>query len=483
MSPDWNRKVSRGGSKRSLTEPILCSVRLNEGKRDGYRKVAANPSRASEVVTLLRAALWAGDTVAGWSGTLQRPLSIERLMAAARRRMDLADFGETPVVEPLRRFLEACRKEAQLSLIGRLALKWDTVRFLANLLELAAAEARSPAIASEPIEGPIFITGFPRSGTTFLHELMLCDPANRSPLVFETIHPYPERRAARTRDGRAARVERQLRMFDRIAPEFRGLHRISAVSPQECSEITAHSFRSLRFDTTYRIPSYRTWLEADGDGHLPAYRLHKRFLQHLQHQDGAARRGQHWVLKCPDHLFALEALGVVYPDARLVFVHRDPVKVLLSVAKLTEVLRRPFTRSIDRLEIGRGESARWLEGARLMIEAGESARWAGRICHIHYLDLIADPAEAVEKVYRHFGIAYPDSLSVAIRAFATLEPNGGYGVHRYRFEEHGLDEEAERKKFQAYMVHFGVASERAGPRQVGGVGAPRDHSRRGTTSS
>ena len=138
--------------------------------------------------------------------------------------------------------------------------------------------------------------------------------------------------------------------FERLAPEFRGLHPLDATSPQECSEITAHVFRSLRFDTTYRIPTYRAgWTRA---GHLPAYRFHRRFLQHLQHQ---ARHsgGRRWVVKCPDHLFALDAIRSVYPDARLVFVHRDPVKVLLSVAKLTEVVRRPFTRRIDPAEIGR----------------------------------------------------------------------------------------------------------------------------------
>src|SRR5208337_341980 len=145
-----------------------------------------------------------------------------------------------------------------------------------------------------------------------------------------------------------------------LAPAFQALHPLEAISPQECSEITAHVFRSLRFDTNYHIPSYRAWLDADPVGHLPAYQFHRRFLQHLQHQAGPRASPPRWVLKCPDHLFALEAIRAVYPDARLVFVHRDPVKVLLSVARLTEVLRRPFTRDLDPRTIGRDESARWL---------------------------------------------------------------------------------------------------------------------------
>ena len=170
-------------------------------------------------------------------------------------------------------------------------------------------------------------------------------------------------------------------------------------SPQECSEITAHVFRSLRFDTTYRIPSYRQ-LAGSGDSHLPAYRFHRRFLQHLQHQDGGGR----WVVKCPDHLFALDAIRAVYPDARLVFVHRDPVKVLLSVAKLTEVLRRPFTRRIDPREIGAQESGRWLEGTRQMIAVGDDAGLPEPIHHVQHKDLVADPVGTVAALYRHFGL-------------------------------------------------------------------------------
>jgi len=419
-------------------------------------------------MTAIGAAIWTGDKIAGWSGFLRRPLEAARLIERACNRAGSKDFGEIPIAEPLERLLRACQAEASLGLIGRFALEWDVLRFLSNLLDLAAAERHTPEIAQVPIARPIFITGLPRSGTTFLHELMLCDPTNRAPSVWETIYPYAIAHEPNGRNERIARVARQLRMFERLAPQFRGLHRISPTSPQECSEITAHAFRSLRFDTTYRIPSYRDWLETEGEGHLPAYRLHKRFLQHLQHQDGAAGRDRRWVLKCPDHLFALDALRTVYPDAHLVFVHRDPLRVLLSVAKLTEVLRRPFTRRLDRVEIGRGESTRWLEGAQRMIAASEDPFWRGTICHVHYLDLVADPAGAVEGVYRHFGIPRPEGLGAAVAKFAAAEPNGGYWVHRYLFEDHGLDATAEREKFAPYLRHFGVVPEPAGaPRPAG----------------
>ncbi len=407
------------------------------------------------------AVLSLADAIAHRLGLLQRKLPAESLLHLARRHTGLDDFGDLAFLDPLQFLLDTCVAEASLSVVGRAALRWDTVRFLSNLLRLRAEERATPAITQQPIERPIFITGLPRSGTTFLHRLMMADRDTRAPLVWQTIYPYPPRDGA---DRRVARVARQLRAFERLAPQFRGLHPLFAASPQECSEITAHVFRSLRFDTTYRIPSYRAWLDADG--HLAAYRFHKRFLQHLQFQNvSAGIASGRWVLKCPDHVFALEAIRTVYPDARLVFVHRDPVKVLLSVARLTEVLRAPFTRTHDPIAIGREESERWLEGTSRMIRAEAGLRLAEPICHVHHLDLITDPVATVEGVYRHFGLPMTDEARAHMDRMAVRQPNGGYAPHTYRFADHGLDATTERAKFRDYMVCFGIQPE----------GPPRQH--------
>jgi hypothetical protein len=408
-------------------------------------------------VSVQAAVLAVTDAIAHRLGILQRKLRAEELLRAAGRRAGADDFGDMSFLDPLQLLLDACVEEASLSIVGRLALRWDTMRFLNNLLQLRAAERRVPAITRQPIERPIFITGLPRSGTTFLHRLMMADRDNRAPLVWQTVYPYPLRDGP---DRRVARVAQQLRAFERLAPQFRGLHPLFATSPQECSEITAHSFRSLRFDTTYRIPSYRTWLDAAG--HVSAYQFHKRFLQHLQYQNAAAGTGAgRWVLKCPDHVFALEAIRTVYKDARLVFVHRDPVNVLLSVARLTEVVRRPFTRRLDPIEIGRQESARWLDGARRMMDAEAGLKLAEPICHVHHLDLITDPVATVESVYRHFGLTLSLDAGARLDRMVGQQPDGGYAPHAYRFEDHGLDAAVERAKFRDYMVRYGIQPEGA----------------------
>jgi hypothetical protein len=419
-------------------------------------------------------ALKLADSLASALGLLDRRFAADEFIRAARRRTGLEDFGDVDIGEPLRRFLDSCVDDSCLSLVGRFATRWDVVRFLSNLLLLRAAERAHPDILAEPVAQPIFIAGLPRSGTTFLHRMMLEDPANRGPLVYETIYPCPP--PSGQPDRRAAQVARQLRTFNQLAPEFFGLHPLEATSPQECSEITAHVFRSLRFDTNYHLPSYRAWLDADPVGHEPAYRFHRRFLQHLQHQAGdhAVPR---WVLKCPDHLFALDAIRAVYPDARLVFVHRDPVKVLLSVAKLTEVVRRPFTRRLDPVAIGQEESDRWEQGTQRMMAVGDDAGLPEPVCHVHHLDLVSDPVATVEQVYGHFGLALPTSAAKAMERYVAAQPNGGYGRHDYHFADHGLNAEAERKKFRGYMLRFGISPESQGshvPAAPAGVGREAD---------
>jgi hypothetical protein len=399
------------------------------------------------------AVLQVADILGDALAPLRQPVRADELIAVAQHRTGLTDFGETPFRAPLQNFLRACFEEADLSLFGRIATRWDVVRFLSNLLRFVDEEKRASEILAQPITKPIFVSGLPRSGTTFLHSLLAEDPANLVPRVWQLIHPYPPGTPTLSPDRRVRRVARQLRLFGLLAPDFRRMHPIDADSPQECSEITAHVFASLRFDTTYRIPSYRRWL--DESGHLDAYRFHKRFLQHLQHQTAGGR----WVLKCPDHVFALAAIRTVYPDARLVFVHRDPLAVLLSVARLTETLRQPFTRSIDRTEIGCQDSDRWLAATELMIAAAREQGFAEPIFHVHYLDLVADPVGTMAALYEHFGETLRPEAADRISRLVEAKPNGGYGAHRSRLEDYGLDAALERERYARYMAHFGIQPE------------------------
>jgi hypothetical protein len=397
------------------------------------------------------------DRAADTLGMFNQPLLQENLIAQAQRRTGLTDFGEWAFREPFAVLLKAYQTEAGLTALGRIAVRWDMVRFLSNLLRLHAEEKNDPAIVDEQIRAPVFLLGLPRSGTTFLHNLLAQDPANLTPLAWQTIYPYPLCGGDRANsDPRRRMVARQFAAFLRIAPELPSLHLLEANGSQECIEITGQVMRSMRFDTTHYVPSYQRWL--DDAGHREAYRFHRRFLQHLQHQNNSGR----WVLKSPDHIFAINVLLEVYPDARLVFMHRDPIRVLSSVAKLTEVLRKPFARKVDRLEIGRQVTERWRQGANLLMETSQKLNGPpGRIFHLKYRSLIRDPVGAVVALYRYFGFALGREARLRMQHFVATHTQSGYGRTISHLEHYGLDREHERQRYRDYTTFFRIEPEDA----------------------
>jgi len=392
---------------------------------------------SAELIYQCRKALKAGDLLD------PRTLRVQHL--------EIETFG---IDAALRIFLHAVKEEAALSAFGAIITRWDILQRLANLRRFCDEERQDPEIVAEAINAPIIITGLPRSGTTFLQNLLAEDPDNRVLRAWQVIYPYADTRRPFAQDKRPSRFDRQIRCFNLLSPDLHKVHPLNGCSLQECTEVTAHVFQSLRFDTTYRVPSYRRWL--DGHGYLAAYQFHKRFLQHLQHQGG----GRRWVLKAPDHVFALEALQAVYPNARIVFIHRDPAKVLPSNAQLTEILRSPFTRRIDPIEIGQQNMDDLSLGAANMVEASRHEVFPpGQVFHLHFLDLIARPMDAVGRLYRHFRIAMKPSAAERIACTIAAKPNGGYAKNVYRPNRHGIDADEVRLRFHRYVEYFDIARE------------------------
>ena len=368
---------------------------------------------------------------------------VEILIDKALRRAGRTKFSDLSFVQPLSLLLKSYAEEADLSSFGRYACRWDLERCLANLLRLDMAEEEDPGIVTRQIRKPVFITGMPRSASSFLHTMLSLDPDNIVPRCWQLIYPYPLHRCFL--DLRKTRVAMELCLFHCMTPGLEGLHHLSADAPQECTDITAQIFQSIRFENTHRIPSYQAWI--DRHGHHDALLFHRRFLQHLD----AQAPGRRWVLKSPDHVFALNAIRTVYPDAQIVFLHRDPVSVVFSCAKLAERLRRPFTNHLDPMEIGRHVSARLAEAAAHMIDA---ASHVPHILHLNYQDVVASPMEAVRKVYRHCGFGLSETAAQRMAAF--VEQPHQRSPRQHDLAEFGLDAGSLRDRFASYVRHFAV---------------------------
>jgi hypothetical protein len=395
------------------------------------------------------------NRVAGaFFGDDESRLTPESLFAEATQatRLDRTPFGDPDLIEALTALTSSLKEEASLSPFGRLAAGWDLKRMLSTLLIFADAEREDRTIVTRPLAAPIFISGLPRSGTTFLHGLLAEDPVNRAPRIREAIYPYPKHRSAEFGAGRR-KVQLQLGIFNRLSPGIRNLHPIEADAPEECIEFTSQVFRSPRFDDVYRAPTYRAWLDASGCDE--GYRFLARFLRHLQGPGEAPRR---WVLKSPEHVFSFDALAKVFPAAMLVLVHRDPGHVLVSAARLTELLRAPFTTRIDRGEIGRRVADYWQTGMQRMVGIANDPAFLlrPRLAHVTYRSLIADPVGTIARIYDAFGLELLQEAREAMAAKVVRAPNGGYGANRYRPEEFGIDPERERQRASAYTERFSV---------------------------
>ncbi len=424
-----------------------------------YHRPGVLPGSAHKTLCRLGAALLSGvnafSRFALHSGRPFFSLDEAALLAKSRKLTGLDDFGDHSFREPLGILLRSFEADADLNLVGRICAHSEVLRMLCNRLRMVEDRRRHPGILDEPIRRPLFITGLPRSGTTFLHALLAQDPRCRAPQIWEVMHPSPPpERGSYDSDPRIVHTERQLKWLDVLMPEFEKFHLIHARYPQECIAITDHSFMSYVFETMYQVSSYRAW--HDGQDKLPAYAFHRQFLQHLQWRCP----GTHWVLKAPSHLMALEALLHVYPDADIVQTHRDPLKVLPSCASLTRVLRAPFTNRLHREGIASEVTLRWEGSARLALELRRRNQAMGeRFFDVRYLDLRRDPMGVVRGIYRHFNRELTDGAEAAMQRFVTENPKDKHGVHRYTLEEFGLDRETEWRRFRFYTEQYGIDPE------------------------
>ncbi len=382
-------------------------------------------------------------------------LDVESMLQAARKSTGLRDFGHDWFRGPLERLIDSLESEAQLTLLGRMLARRDLVRLLENRLRQVSLLAQHGEITSERVERPLFILGMPRTGTSILHELMAQDPANRVPMTWEVMHPIPPPQAATfATDPRIAQVDAHFSGIDRLLPDFKKMHPMGARLPQECVVITQHEFASMVWHTTNRVPSYQDWLDGADLRHV--YESHKRWLQVLQWKAPAER----WVLKSPGHLWALESLLAVYPDARIVQNHRDPLKVVASLVSLVCTLRSLGTDAVDPHEIGLDWTRRLAGGLEHATRARDAAKLpASQILDVPFREFMADEIAMVRQIYTHFGMDYTAEAERRMRAFLAQNAADKHGRHSYDLSLGGLDEATERKRFAAYQERFAIPSE------------------------
>jgi hypothetical protein len=378
---------------------------------------------------------------------------------AGRRTGGLDDFGEGPFLEPMALFLESLEQEARLNRVGRLIARERVLLHTVNRLDYVNDRKRFPAIADEHITAPVFIIGFPRTGTTILHDILAQDPDSRAPLTWETMFPSPPPDAATaTTDPRIARCAATLPTPETETDrdrQFRAMHPMGATLSQECVTMMGEAMCTPLFHCQFRVPAFEDWVDGDADwAHV--YAFHERQLQHLQWRNHRDR----WVLKTGAHMWGLEHLLRTYPDARIVFTHRDPVKSVTSYASLTTLVRSTGSDDVDRFEIAQD----WTARLKRVIDHAMTVRNRGSYPNaifydMHFSDFVADQFAVVSDIYDALGLPMTDLGAMRMKAFIADNPKGKHGLHLYTPEEYGIDPEIVRRDFRAYIEQYDLAPE------------------------
>jgi len=383
------------------------------------------------------------------------PLDEATVLAAARAATRLEDFGDDWFRAPLAKLLGALESEARLTLLGRLFARSEIQRILQNRLRVEQWIRVHREVLAERIEAPIFVTGLGRSGTTLLHELLMQDPANRVPLLWETFYSIPPPEAGSwTSDPRVRAADLEITLMDAAIPAMTGMHENAGDLPTECIFFFAHQLATDMFTGEFHVPSYTLWLHSQDLA--PLYAYHRRMLQLLQ----SRHRGERWVLKAPSHLGQLPALFREYPDARVVITHRDPLRVIGSLCNLMAALHWMRSDHVDYDAIVRAMSF----GFPFLCERVMKQRDAGevpgdRIHDVLYTELVRDPVGSVAALYARWGRRLAPEAEARMRSYLADRRHGRRGGHDYAFETTGLERDAERTKYAAYLARYVVPLE------------------------
>ncbi|CAI5509842.1 unnamed protein product [Closterium sp. Naga37s-1] len=330
-----------------------ASASASANPYDVFRPAPVSPAKARVRAVLrilipaaVRAINWAGRqcvAVAPWFRPLDWliPFREDAMLRCAQWCTGLSDFGDTSFLTAMRLAAKDARENANLSTFGRIAI-WLDVQCRLHLVE---HRKQHPEIENEPIKAPLVVLGMPRTGTTLLFNLLSLDSRTfRTPRTWECHHLYPPpQRATYESDARVGLMDESLFALDALVPDLKHIHHMTAQGPQETFELMCYDCTSFVLPFAYlHAPEYLDWFMAS---HItPTYRFLRWQLQYLQHHGPSA---PHWLLKSPEHIFSLPALLQVFPDARVVCTHRDPLRVLPSAHSLMRCFRSLTCERVD----------------------------------------------------------------------------------------------------------------------------------------
>jgi len=382
-------------------------------------------------------------------------LNADKLLSAAQMETGLDDYGDTSLPERFRMAV-VLLQGAVMDAAGQQKAADICHWLLTSRLQFFNDHKRF-SLEQEKIERPLFVTGEPRAGTTLLHALLSVDPHGRALRFWEVMYPSPPTGFAKPDDPRRERANADWREILQKLPFWLISHPYNDMLGNglpECERTWAFDFRVMTPTAWWRAPMGMVIGGLPTDARAQ-YRIHKMMLQHCQ----AGLPQKYWVLK-GFHSMRLKELFEAYPDARIIWTHRDPVQTIASRIVLTGELVEGLSGHVD-----------WTAQAKLQLAASRASFNVTmnnpmiddpRIHHVRYPDFIADPVGVIRGFYESSGVAFKPDTEAAMRGYLQTNKGDRYGKFRYSTAIIGEDIAALHAEFEPYRKRFGLDIEQRG---------------------
>lgn len=380
----------------------------------------------------------------------------ESVLGAACEQTGLDDFGDDAFRPPLDALLDSVEQDGHLTPFGRISYFTLLCQLAKNRLQIQDLLKRHPEIHDVEVEAPIVIAGLQRTGTTHLHNMLSADPALRYLPYWESLEPVlpPD---VHVEDGqpdpRLDACEMALGFQEKVMPHFNRMHEMTVDHAHEEIQLLAINFSTMLLESMVTLPRYRDFYLSHDQ--RPHYAYMKTCLKALTWLRGGTR----WVLKSPQHIEQIPTLLQTFPDATVVFTHRDPVSVIASTTTMLAYSARIHQDPVDTVALG----AYWVDRTERMLRACVRDRHLvpkERSMDVRFHEYMKDDMAVVRQIYELAGQPLTDDSRAAMAKYLADHPRGRYGRISYKLADFGLEADDVRARTQFYVDHFGLQLEK-----------------------
>jgi hypothetical protein len=379
---------------------------------------------------------------------------VDDLVERAYERAGLDDFGDDSWREGLHLLVETVESAPGVNPGGRDYVYGQFIAAMWNRLRIVDYVKQHPEVAQERVERPLVVLGLPRSGTSLASYLLDQDSGRRSLLTWEAEDSVPPSTPDTLRtDPRCLRKKAEL---DALAEGLRAaniplVHWDEADGPTECVFVQNQDFKAYLWEAFMPTAAYADWLLATDM--TSAYTYERTVLQMLQ-----TRAPGTWSLKMPSHAVHIEALLATFPDARIVWAHRDPFKSTASFLRLNYLSRAVLGAEVD-VDVIVPNVLRQLEAHVTRPLQTRQSLGADRFFDLHYADLMRDPVGVMRSLYDWAGDELTASTEQAMLDWLERNPQDRFGVQPYSLDGSGVNRADLEPIFDKYVSTFDVELE------------------------